>query len=141
MTGERSNAMAVVKKHGELTASFDRRDPVLMIMARASYNSTGVPVMARFDTGATVSCVSKETIDLISAPVFETGILRSATSEVSVNKHILVLDFNDQMRVGGILVYAADLSHLDGVDFIIGMDIISLGDLSVRKDGTFSFKI
>lgn len=133
--------MAIVKKHGVLTATYNHNDPVLMIMARATYHSDGIPVMARFDTGATVSCISEDIVNQLGAPVYSTGLIRSATGETIVNKYILVLDFNENMRVGGILTYAADLSHLEDTDFIIGMDIISLGDLTVKRDGTFLFQI
>lgn len=133
--------MAIVKKHGRISAVYSLHEPVLMIMARATYHSEGIPVMARFDTGATVSCISNDIVEQLHAPVYSTGIIRSATGETQVNKYMLVLDFKENMRIGGILTYAADLAGLDDTDFIIGMDIISLGDLTVRKDGTFVFEI
>ena len=102
-----------------------------------------MPVRAQWDTDTTGTCISKELVDrLILMP---TGKVKVSTpSGIGVmNKYVINLVLNNEVRIQNLIVMDSEIGR-QGIDVLIGMDIISMGDFAVSNfDGKtqFSFRI
>ena len=100
-------------------------------------------VVAQWDTGASGSCISQKVIQELK-PV-RTGLRTVLTPTGSDIRGMYLLDFilpND--------VYVSDVAVVDteigdqGIDLLIGMDIISMGDFAVSNNEgklVFTFRV
>ena len=106
-------------------------------------NEEDIPVMSAWDTGSTYSCISPEfakqlKLQSLSGDKLHTsyGIIQSKLYDVNVliNKQV----------VYNVRVAENPNIHKEGIDFLIGMDIISEGDFvisSYNGETCFSFRI
>lgn len=102
-----------------------------------------LPVRAQWDTGATGTCISKELVDMLN--LMPTGKVNVSTpSGIGVmNKYVINLILNNEVRIPNLIVMDSEIGK-QGIDVLIGMDIISMGDFAVSNyDGKtrFSFRI
>ncbi len=102
-----------------------------------------IPITAAWDTGSTYSCISPEfaeqlNIQPLSDDKLHTsyGIIRSKVYDVDI--------LLNKQAVYTIRVAENPNIHKEGVDFLIGMDIISEGDFAISTSNgrtSFSFRI
>lgn len=97
---------------------------------------------AIWDTGAMKSCITKRIAeDLSLIPIGRTT-LGTANGSTVADTYFVDIGLPNGVMVPKVLVNCADLG--EGLDVLIGMDIISLGDFSITNlNGrtTFSFRI
>jgi len=97
---------------------------------------------ALWDTGATGSCISSNVVKQLS--LVSTGKSNMATAAGSkvVDCYLLNFDLPNHVRINDVKVSEPDLAN-QGIDFLIGMDIILLGDFIISNYGgktVFSFR-
>lgn len=115
-----------------------------LINAAVAESANGLlPVQAQWDTGATGTCISRELVQKLGLQ--PTGKVRVSTpSGLGVmNKYLINLILNNEVRIQNLIVMDSEIGK-QGIDVLIGMDIISLGDFAVSNyDGRtqFSFRI
>ena len=102
-----------------------------------------VSVKAQWDTGATGTCISKNLVK--SLDLVPTGMVQVQTPSgtATLNKYIINLILNQELRITGVPVMDSEIGN-QGIDVLIGMDIISLGDFAVSnfdKKTQFTFRI
>ena len=102
-----------------------------------------VPVKAQWDTGATGTCISKNLVK--SLDLVPTGMVQVQTPSgtATLNKYIINLILNQELRITGVPVMDSEIGN-QGIDVLIGMDIISVGDFAVSnfdKKTQFTFRI
>ena len=102
-----------------------------------------VPVKAQWDTGATGTCISKELANKLK--LIPTGLVNVHTPSGigTMNKYMINLVLNNEVRFVNLSVMDSEIGK-QGIDVLIGMDIISNGDFAVSKyDGKtyFSFRL
>lgn len=102
-----------------------------------------VPVKAQWDTGATGTCISKELANKLK--LIPTGLVNVHTSSGigTMNKYMINLVLNNEVRFVNLSVMDSEIGK-QGIDVLIGMDIISNGDFAVSNyDGKtyFSFRL
>ena len=91
-----------------------------------------VPVKAQWDTGATGTCISKNLVK--SLDLVPTGMVQVQTPSgtATLNKYIINLILNQELRITGVPVMDSEIGN-QGIDVLIGMDIISVGDFAVSN--------
>lgn len=102
-----------------------------------------VPVKAQWDTGATGTCISKELANKLK--LIPTGLVNVHTPSGigTMNKYMINLVLNNEVRFANLSVMDSEIGK-QGIDVLIGMDIISNGDFAVSNyDGKtyFSFRL
>lgn len=115
----------------------------LINSAIVEFKKDFIPVKAQWDTGATGTCISKEVVKRLN--LIPTGMIRVQTpsGEGTMNKYMINLILNNEVRVMNLSVMDSEIGN-QGIDVLIGMDIISLGDFAVSNyEGKtqFSFRI
>ena len=96
---------------------------------------------AIWDTGATGSVISTDLANKLKlTPIGKTKV-STAGGVFEVNKYILGLRLPNNLQIQNVMVSSGNLGV--GVDFLIGMDIITLGDFSITNlngNTMFSFR-
>ena len=96
---------------------------------------------ALWDTGATVTCISSNVVKYLN--LIRTGFRNIQTPSGSkvVNTYLVNIKLPNQLLVIDVPVCDSDIGD-QGIDLLIGMDIITRGDFSISQFGgktTFSF--
>lgn len=115
----------------------------LINSAVIEFNGRFIPVRAQWDTGATGTCISKEIVAQLGLQ--PTGMINVQTPSGigTMNKYMVNLILNNEVRIMNLVVMDSEIGN-QGIDVLIGMDIISVGDFAVSNfDGKtqFSFRI
>ena len=132
--------MAVVRTPGSIHGEYGSYDLVLRVLVNVILNSNSFQLRARIDTGASVSCITADAAKRISAPVRQIGILRGAMAEAPANIYVAALGFDSGVLIHGVSLFEMAAGYINDTDIIIGMDLISLGNLTVRSNGTFTLE-
>jgi hypothetical protein len=105
--------------------------------------SNWIDVKALWDTGATNSVITKSVVErLLLIPTGRT-IVRGINSEAEVNTYIVDIRLPNRVIINDVKVTECELNS-PGIDLLIGMNIIQLGDLAISNGKgytIFSFAI
>lgn len=115
----------------------------LINSAVVEYNDKHIPVIAQWDTGATGTCISKELVKELE--LTPTGMINVHTPSGigTMNKYMVNLILNNEVRIMNVIVMDSEIGN-QGIDVLIGMDIISNGDFAISNfEGRtqFSFRL
>lgn len=115
----------------------------LINVAVIEYDGNFIPVTAQWDTGATGTCISKGIVSRLNLQ--PTGMINVQTPSGigTMNKYMVNLTLNNEVTILNLPVMDSKIGN-QGIDVLIGMDIISMGDFAVSNfDGKtqFSFRI
>lgn len=125
------------------TEKYEKIQKRLINSAIVETASSILPVKAQWDTGATGTCISKELVKRLN--LLPTGRVNVSTPSGigTMNKYIINLILNNEIRIQNLIVMDSEIGK-QGIDVLIGMDIISIGDFAVSNyEGKtqFSFRI
>lgn len=126
-----------------VTEKYEKIQKRLISSAVVESSSNVIPVKAQWDTGATGTCISKELVEKLN--LLPTGKVKVSTPSGigTMNKYIINLILNNEVRIPNLIVMDSEIGK-QGIDVLIGMDIISIGDFAVSNfEGRtqFSFRI
>ena len=96
--------------------------------------------IAIWDTGATNTVISEKLAQELNLTPIGKASVSTAGGIIEVNKYLLGLKLPNNLQIRNVMITAG---KLNGTDFLIGMDIITLGDFSVTNlndKTTFSFR-
>jgi hypothetical protein len=113
-----------------------------MLYNKFGVNRSSVTVNALWDTGATASCISKALAEKIGLISVGRRKLKGISEIYKANEYIIDLNLNNGVVINNARV--AEFLNCDNFDVIIGMDIITLGDLSITNSNNktvVSFRI
>lgn len=106
-------------------------------------SETYEPVIAQWDTGATGTCISKEIVQKFClAPIGRVNVQTPSGIGV-MNNYLIDLVLNNEVLFHNIPVMDSEIGK-QGIDVLIGMDIISEGDFAISNYNgktQFSFRI
>lgn len=125
------------------TEKYENIQRRLINSAVVEYNTKYHPVTIQWDTGATGTCISRELVCQLE--LIPTGMVQVHTpSGIGVmNKYMINLILNNEIQISNLPVMDSEIGK-QGIDVLIGMDIISMGDFAVSNfEGKtqFSFRI
>ncbi len=127
------------------TSSYDGLSNKLINSATISYNGKEFKTNgAQWDTGATGTCISKQVVsDLGLIPIGMVNI-RTPSGNKIVNEYRIDIKLqNENVVINDVYVTDSEIGD-QGIDILIGMNIITLGDFSVSNyEGktVFTFRI
>ncbi len=106
-------------------------------------NNQALPVIAQWDTGATGTCISKDLVRQLQ--LNPTGKIRVHTPSGigTMNKYLIDIVLNNEVIIKNVIVMDSEIGN-QGIDILIGMDIIGLGDFAVSNYNSktqFTFRI
>lgn len=105
-------------------------------------DGTQVKIKALWDTGATNCVISEKYAKAANLAVVGSTTMNHAGGESQVNEYVANLTLPNNVTVAKVKVLGNDA--IKGFDFIVGMDVITLGDFCLtNKDGktVVSFRI
>jgi predicted aspartyl protease len=103
--------------------------------------SERVEIMALWDTGASGSLITKDLAKKLSLPPISRCIINTASGEIESNVYLVDLYLPNGTIITGVRVSEGEPF---GCDMLIGMDVITTGDLSItnyNRKTTFSFRM
>lgn len=106
-----------------------------------NYKKNKDTFIAIWDTGATNTVISENLARELELTPVGMATVSTAGGVFEVNKYVLGLKLPNHLNIETVLVTAGNLGP--NTDFLIGMDIITLGDFSITNVGgktTFSFR-
>ena len=106
-------------------------------------NDKRVNSTAQWDTGASNTCISEEMVNKLN--LIPTGMIqvRTPTGKYICSTYLVDISFPNDVTIKDVSVTGTKIGS-QCIDVLIGMDIITLGDLAVSNYGgntTFSFRI
>lgn len=102
-----------------------------------------MPVVAQWDTGATGTCISYEVVRKLNLIPIGKVDVRTPSGTGTMNRYMINLILNKEVIIKGLTVMDSCIGG-QGIDILIGMDIITLGDFAVSNfqgKTYFSFRI
>lgn len=125
---------------GKVERMYDKANPYLMVPVMVKSGSYSDMAIGFVDTGANCCFASENLRKSLHMEAFthktvggayemvESGVYRTDIQIGGIQlKNVVTMEFNNSAFIGA--------------DFVIGMNVLSLGDLSVRRDGSFTFEI
>lgn len=104
--------------------------PCQVLITNPATNESGIAI-AIFDTGATRSVISKRVFEHLKLRKFEDELLTSATGQSIVPFTVIDLSLTKTFIFTRLKVLVSPLP--DGVDMLIGMDIMAHGDTRITN--------
>lgn len=98
---------------------------------------------AQWDTGATRTCISKKVVQELGLVPIGLENIRTPSGCKTVNKYLVDIVLRNDVTVTDVQVFDSEIGN-QGIDVLIGMDIISLGDFAVSNYNgktQFSFRM
>lgn len=93
--------------------------------------SKKITVNALWDTGASATVITQSVVDAIGLlPVSKTKVNTASESDVITDVYLIDFFLKADVLIGGLFVTRGKLT---GIDCLIGMDIIGLGDFSITN--------
>lgn len=106
-------------------------------------NNQEIPIKAEWDTGATYSCISTELVESLGLEPIKTVLLDTSGGQVKSKVYKIDLILNDDIQIS-VEANSSDNFESKGIQCLIGMDIIVLGDFAIstyNNETCFSFRI
>lgn len=98
-----------------------------------------------WDTGATNSCITSELAQALNLPIMQKTIVNGVHGQKEVNVYLVKITLNNEnIFVRSLVTEASELSDDHQTGLLIGMNIISQGDLCITnfdKKTTLTFRV
>ena len=107
------------------------------------YNEKSNVVKALWDTGATGTCISYDVVNKLSLIATGKKNIQTPSGTGVVNTYLIDIQLPNNVNIKDVEVCDSEIGS-QGIDVLIGMDIINLGDLSVSNYNNatvFSFRL
>lgn len=122
------------------TTSYDHIEKRLINEAFVLYNGEQMHTpKAMWDTGANITCISRAVLERLELKPIGEAIVNTPAGETIVEKYIIDIKLQNNVTIKDVVVLATEIGQ-QGIDLLIGMDIISTGDFSISNyDGKTQF--
>lgn len=125
------------------TEKYDTIQEKLINSAIVEWGNNIIPVKAQWDTGATGTCISKDLVNKLNLSPTGKVMVHTPSGIGVLNKYMINLVLNNEIRIMNLIVMDSEIGA-QGIDVLIGMDIIAVGDFAVSNFNgktQFSFRI
>ena len=106
-------------------------------------NENSIKVKSLWDTGATISCISKKVVTELSLIPFGRQEIHTPSGKGIVNTYLVDIHLPNDVVIHGVQVCDSSIGD-QGIDLLVGMDIIAKGDFAVsnyRGKTRFTFRL
>lgn len=124
------------------TTKFDGTSNRLINVSHIKYEDAQIGVQSLWDTGATISCISMSVVSKLSLVACGKRNIQTPSGNKIVNTYLLDIILPNNVKIQDVEVCDSDIGN-QGIDLLIGMDIISKGDFAVSNYNgktVFSFR-
>lgn len=112
---------------------------VVNVKLRNQYNENEMEITAIWDTGSSHSNISQKVASQLQLQDHTHELLHTAAGTVLMATHFVDLILPNTLTIPNVKVCESNIGEM-GVDMLIGMDIISLGDFAITNyDGTTKY--
>lgn len=114
----------------------------LRSVSDVSYNERSVKCITLWDTGATCSAISMDVVNKLNLVPFGQQKILTPSGPKTVNSYLVNIVLPNNLEIPDWHVIDSEIGE-QGLDLLVGMDVISKGDFSVSNyDGktTFTFR-
>ena len=132
----------VLPPHSSFTST---QTPIqFRLISRATVRTANGQVegKAQWDTGATNTCISKKVVDDLKLIPTGRKTVHTPSGNAIQNTYLVDIELPNNVTMTNVMVFGSEIGA-QGIDVLIGMDIISRGDFAVSNfEGTtkFSFR-
>ena len=121
---------ALSKRYGSIVKCVESE-----VVLENTYTGQKLPVMAIWDTGAEVSCITKEAAEKLGLNKIKDALIAGVKGGDELTKvySVRITLNNESISLIRNVYEADDFSHLPNRGLLIGMDIISLGDFAISN--------
>lgn len=106
-------------------------------------NNLTIPAKSLWDTGATGTCISYDLAQKLHLTPIGFQNIQTPSGSAQVKQYKVHIVLNQELVVQDVTVFDSEIGQ-QGLDVLIGMDIISLGDFAISNYNgitQFSFRI
>lgn len=96
-----------------------------------SSNKINKEYTALWDTGSNISVISNKLANELNLNPIGQMEVDTANGKVVMNKYVISISLPNHLNIENIVVSSGNLG--EGIDLLIGMDIITLGDFSITN--------
>ena len=106
------------------------------------YNKNKVVAKSQWDTGATCTCVSHDVVNKLGLIPTSMTRVQTPSGSKDVNVYLVDVELPGHVVIGNVLVCESEIGD-QGIDALIGMNIINLGDFAVSNNSKtyFTFRV
>lgn len=100
-------------------------------------------VTAQWDTGATGTCVSHNVVEKLGLKPYGMQQVQTPSGRTTLNRYKINLVINEEVVINNLSVLDSEIGN-QGIDVLIGMDVIGYGDFAIsnfENTTQFSFRI
>ena len=94
------------------------------------HNETAIPIQAAWDTGSTYTFISREFVQKYNLNVLNESSVSTPYGKVKSGEVDITIILNNEMGFP-VRALIQDYIHEEGVDLLIGMNIVSKGDFAI----------
>ena len=129
-----------MKNVSAFTTAYDHIEKRLINEAYVLYNGEQMHTpRAMWDTGANITCISRAVLERLELKPIGAALVNTPAGETIVEKYIIDIRLQNELTIKDVVVLATEIGQ-QGIDLLIGMDIISTGDFSISNfDGKTQF--
>ena len=84
------------------------------------------------DTGATISCISKEVVKNLKLQPIGVDRVSTPSGTAVLNKYLIDISFKKNMIFKNIFVLESEIGN-QGIDLLVGMDILNKNDIMISN--------
>ena len=107
------------------------------------YGDKSIEAIALWDTGATGTCISKDVVNKLCLTSLGKQNMQTPSGTSTVDTYLINIILPNDVEIPDVRVCDSEIGS-QGIDILIGMDIISQGDFAVsnyRGKTVFTFRI
>lgn len=137
----RKDVKSEVVSGGSVNGIHCKVSPYLVARATIVTGTGCEEVTAILDTGADVCGISPQLEKRLQLEVYDRHNISGAISTEPSNVYMLRMKLGDGIEIKDAVTFVYPNFQDLGIDLVIGMNVLRNGDLTVKRNGTFTFEI
>ena len=114
------------------TKKFKNVEDRILIDTTISFLKNKMKSNTLIDTGATISCISKDVVKTLKLQPIGVVIVSTPSGTAVLNKYLIDISFKKNMIFKNIFVLESEIGN-QGIDLLAGMDILNKNDIMISN--------
>jgi len=118
-------------------------DRLINSVILSDFQGNELPAIAQWDTGATGTCISHRVVSSLNIAPFGFQIIQTPSGMMQAEMYKINLTLNNEVVVNNLTVWDSEIGN-QGIDVLIGMDVIGFGDFAISNfngETQFTFRV
>ncbi len=104
----------------------------ILVDVAISFAKNKLNANALIDTGATISCISKDVVKLLKLMPIGIDKVSTPSGTAILNKYLIDVYFKKDMVFKNVFVLESEIGK-QGIDLLVGMDILNKNDIMISN--------